>query len=219
MKLTQIQIQKIEHFLDAKQLTYVDIRIEVLDHMISDIENMMNTKNFSFEKSFNKSMLKWNSQLRISSSYIIGLVYHRPKIVIQKADKIFLKWYVLMLFAAISSFTINFKALDQIIVNYDSSIKIIAGSFLLASSLALLFWYFKLLKSGIKTSYLFIYEKQVFLCSIFCIPYILINLFSSDSFLIGPNIFFSCLMVLFTVLGYNLFKKHQIVAQKFYHAL
>ena len=38
MELTEQQLQRVEHYLDVKHITYIDLRMEVLDHIVSDIE-------------------------------------------------------------------------------------------------------------------------------------------------------------------------------------
>ncbi|WP_170063268.1 hypothetical protein [Polaribacter porphyrae] len=42
MEITKEQIQQVENYLDKKGLHYVDVRLEILDHIILDIEAEMN---------------------------------------------------------------------------------------------------------------------------------------------------------------------------------
>ncbi|MFT5214842.1 MAG: ribosomal protein S13, partial [Patiriisocius sp.] len=41
MELTKEQIHKVAHYLNVKHITYIDLRMEVLDHIVSDIETKM----------------------------------------------------------------------------------------------------------------------------------------------------------------------------------
>ena len=40
MKLNKDQIQQVEDYLNQKGLKYVDIRYEIFDHMVTDIEQI-----------------------------------------------------------------------------------------------------------------------------------------------------------------------------------
>jgi hypothetical protein len=46
MELTKEQIDKVQHFLEVKKFDYLDLKIEVLDHMISEIEILMDKNIF-----------------------------------------------------------------------------------------------------------------------------------------------------------------------------
>jgi len=48
MKLSQEQIAKIDETLAGKGLIYHDIKLEIIDHIASDIEVIMDDKEVSF---------------------------------------------------------------------------------------------------------------------------------------------------------------------------
>ena len=98
MELSKEEIQKVEHFLNVKDIVYVDIRLEVLDHIVSEVEERMDSKNKSFQEVFASVKHKWNSQLKETSSLFFGMGFSAPKIVIQKARKVYWKHYLLLLF-------------------------------------------------------------------------------------------------------------------------
>ena len=58
MKLNKEQLQEIETYLTNKDVEYIDLHLEVLDHISSDIENLM--EKISFEEAFEKVKNKWN---------------------------------------------------------------------------------------------------------------------------------------------------------------
>ncbi|MFY9243793.1 MAG: hypothetical protein WAO74_12285 [Polaribacter sp.] len=99
MELTQDQIQKIERFLNNNNITYVDIRIEAYDHIVTDILEKTKNQNMSFEIAFNAVTNSWRKHIRETSSFYFGLYYSAPKLVIEKAKKSFKKFYFLYMSA------------------------------------------------------------------------------------------------------------------------
>ena len=51
MELTKEQIQQVERYLDKKNFDFIDLKVEVLDHMVSDIESFL-VNNYTFENAF-----------------------------------------------------------------------------------------------------------------------------------------------------------------------
>jgi len=98
MELTNEQIQLVENYLDKKSFDFIDLKVEILDHMISDIESFMD-KEYSFENAFKITVLKWDKHFKDSSSFFFGLQYHESKIVVKKAAQIFKPFYFLYLTA------------------------------------------------------------------------------------------------------------------------
>jgi hypothetical protein len=84
MKLTTTQITKIEETLVLNGLIYDDIKLEVTDHIASEIEAEMNNNNISFEEAFKQAFENWEEQLRPSTSLWTGSKNVAPRIVIQK---------------------------------------------------------------------------------------------------------------------------------------
>lgn len=97
MKLTKEQIEKVDNYLEEKQLNYIDLKHEVLDHILSDIENL--TEKISFENAFKITILKWDKHLRETSSFWLGLMYSNKNIVMKKAVKVFRPFYIFYLIA------------------------------------------------------------------------------------------------------------------------
>ena len=99
MELTEKQIQRVEHYLDVKDVTYIDLRMEVLDHIVSDIEAKMIKESLDFETAFYRVTDKWNKHLKDKSSFYFGIMYSAPKIVIEKAKKYYKRWFYLSFFS------------------------------------------------------------------------------------------------------------------------
>lgn len=64
MKLTKEQIQQIDYIL-AKHYTFEnfdDLRIELVDHIASDVELLMQNNNMSFDNALTNVLHKWNDE-------------------------------------------------------------------------------------------------------------------------------------------------------------
>lgn len=203
MELTTEQIQQIDNYLDNKGLNYIDIRTEVFDHIASDIERQMD-ESINFEKALNLNIKKWNKDLKPTSSWLIGFNYSRPKIVIKKAKKEVLYLSLFVFFSAILfGFTIDIKA--SFIGNFYRTILLYFTVFITVTSFVL---YFIMRKNKIKTTYLFLFEKRVFVN----IPFLILmaTVIKKDSVFL----FYSILAIGISLFGINLFRKHQNIVKK-----
>ena len=99
MDLSKQQLQRVAHYLNVKGITYIDLRMEVFDHIVSDIEAKMIAENLDFETTFYSVTDKWNKHLKQESSFYFGLTYSLPKIVLNKAKKVYKKWFFLPVMA------------------------------------------------------------------------------------------------------------------------
>jgi hypothetical protein len=88
MKLTSQQIAKIEETLVLNGLIYDDIKLEVTDHIASEIEAEMEEKEISFETAFKQAFENWKDQLTLSYSFWTGTKNVAPRIVIEKWESI-----------------------------------------------------------------------------------------------------------------------------------
>jgi hypothetical protein len=158
MQLTKEQIQQISNFLDAIAIDYEDLKPEILDHMISDIENMMQENNYDFHTAFTIEKIKWNTNFRDATSYYIGRFFTAPKIVIDKANSIFKYFYFGYLLAYFIPM-ILFKIYNLTIPVFLQNTLLV---FTILSFLLGLFVFFKIYTSKRKTVYSFIIKTQVF---------------------------------------------------------
>lgn len=95
MKLTAEQIAQIEETLIINGLIYEDIKLEVTDHIASEIEEKIYNETSSFEVAFTEVFNKWKPELKPSFSGLIG--FTNPRIMTVKCHKIVKR----QLFAAI----------------------------------------------------------------------------------------------------------------------
>lgn len=82
MKLTTEQIEIINQTLVDKGVVYEDIKLELIDHIATDIENELEHKESNFEIAFSKVMPKWKKVLEETSNFWSNFV--GPRIVIDK---------------------------------------------------------------------------------------------------------------------------------------
>lgn len=200
MKLTQEQIECVEKYLDYKELNYIDVRIEVLDHIISEVEVLL-AQGINFEDAFKQSTKKWHNDLQITSSFLIGLIHTRPKIVIDKALNLGKNW---LMFSFIAIFLQTFFSEKLIIPSFLSNNSIfflVVGTVLVITNL---YFYFKM--KELKTTFLFLFEK-------FIIPTLLLLLIVAFC-LPKVSSFYVSLICCNTFLGYKLYKEHQKIVLK-----
>jgi hypothetical protein len=88
MKLTNQQIATVGETLVLNGLIYDDIKLELTDHIASEIEVAMNNNSISFDEAFKQAFENWKEQLRPSSSFWLGRKNIAPKIVIEKWELI-----------------------------------------------------------------------------------------------------------------------------------
>lgn len=83
MKLTKEQIAIISQSLTDNGLTYEDIKLEVIDHIASEIENQLENNQLTYTKAFEDVFSTWKSELKLTSNWWSS-GFEAPKIVIDK---------------------------------------------------------------------------------------------------------------------------------------
>jgi hypothetical protein len=61
MRLTNQQITTIEQTLVLNGVVYDDIKLELLDHIATEIESIIDESQFSFEENLKKVFAKWKT--------------------------------------------------------------------------------------------------------------------------------------------------------------
>ena len=213
MKLKNKQLHSIYNYLDYKGLIQVDLRIEVLDHMIVSIENEMEGGS-TFSDAFNFECEKWNQELKPYSSAWLGLIYTGPKLMMQKCVRIVRWLYLKTLVLALLISGVLFGVTDLLNVTpKNTRIDDFVGLVLLMFSAILLYIYYTISKDKAKTTHGYLIKIST--------VGIVLNLFIFNPF-INNTFGFSALesfsfsniavyTFLFThaVLYINMFKKHR----------
>ena len=162
MKLTTEQIATINETLVLNGLIYDDIKLEVADHIASEIEATMTEKDILFEMAYKQAFEKWKRSLVItSSSAWLGVFFQAPRVVVDKMISYSKRQIVFVLMS-----TIIFGFFLALIVsnihqeqNFNALNWGIRGGFLLMV-LATIASLFLIWKSKIRTTYgrLFLYR-------------------------------------------------------------
>lgn len=169
MKLSKDQIQQIEAYLTQKGLKYIDVRYEVLDHMVTDIEQLMELKDQSFSKASENVFAKWNKNFVTRSSFWIGSGFSGPKIFIDNSITIYKKMVFkiqLIAFTVIigfGNFSNYFKILQS---DYSQEITLVFKTAAAISMPLLLYWFYQIKKTKLQTSYSFLFTRSVLISAL-----------------------------------------------------
>ena len=214
MELTKEQQQQVEKYLQNKDFDFVDLNVEVLDHIISDIESLL-AKNYSFENAFKITILKWEKYFKETSSFYFGLQYSESKIVVKKAIKIFKPFYFLYLVA----FTLPFAFLKLVPIQVGENTANFMNSFLFSfSSLSLcymIFIFVKTLRSEVKTTYRFILKTQYFGLFFIILGVFLGAIFNNEGEMHPVNTGFACGGFAVAFICHHFYKKHLEAIKKY----
>jgi hypothetical protein len=207
MKITNENIKIVENYLHEKELNYIDLKHEVLDHIILDIEEKMSL-NISFDVAFETTKLKWNNYFRKSSSFYFGIIYNRPKLVIKKAVKQ-IKLYFLLYLAA---YFLPQLLLKSFRISVGNSTADFVNAFVSSTSIICFFYVlfigFKVKKSKVKTTYSFILKTQ-FLGIIFLLIGALFGVFDRQNILSSTFTGFVLAGYAVIFICHHFFKKHE----------
>ena len=170
MKLTPEQIQKIEVTLSLNGLVYDDIKLEVLDHIASEIENKMGLENRSFEETLKAVFENWRNQLRPTHySHLLGKLIG-PKILMDKMahsvkKELIIGLSLVFLLTSVFMFVNSVITNNFFLINVENALAYLSliGLFLLISSKVYL------TRSTIKTSYEFRFNRVFFLNLVYAI--------------------------------------------------
>lgn len=206
MKLTEEQIDKIDVILDELGLDFLDIKLEIKDHIACQVEENMSSGEISFDASLIDVLKCWESKLILRESWLISNKKSFPKIVIQKLFKRFLIYNVTLLFFSILSFYFFFSNKESIYgsIFFSKYSTIIYSCFLAVYSI---FW-IKMYFQKIKTSYFYQFKQNFYLLLLF--QFYLVFLFSACM-----NYFCLSMLLILTPFQLHTFYKHQQFINKY----
>ena len=215
MELTKEQTQRVEYYLNVKRIDYIDIRLEIFDHIISDIEVKMESENQDFETSFYAVTDKWNKHLNDTSSFYFGIMYSAPKMVIEKAKKHYKKWFFLSFLA----YLIPSILIDKLDIILSTKIEnILNFSFYGITFICLLIFAYLFIKKDtkkVKTTYSFVLKTQY---SGFFIGFVILfglRFLSENGVLKSFNISFLSIFISHLFSYFHFYKKHKEAIKKY----
>lgn len=213
MELTKEQIDKVQHFLEVKKFDYLDLKIEVLDHMISEIEILMD-KNITFDKAFKMVALKWKDDFKMTSSFYFGIQYSESKIVIKKAIKQFRFYFLLY----VVSYVLPIISLKKSDITFSEDFVNFANGFLMSFILCMLVYvlyiFIKVKQSKVKTTASFVLRTQYF-GLIFLIISLLVGVFEKDGSLNSAMTSFTFAGFALVFICYRFYKKHLTIISNY----
>ena len=153
MKLNNEQLQSIYNYLNYKELVQLDLRMEVLDHMIVSIENEMEGGS-TFSEAFEEECKKWNPELKPYSSAWLGLIYSGPKLMMQKCVRLVKGLYLKTLILALLISGVLFGVTNILsLTPKNSMIDDLLGCGLLMVSAILIYIYYTISNNEAKTTH------------------------------------------------------------------
>ncbi|PQJ76874.1 hypothetical protein [Polaribacter glomeratus] len=208
MELTTEQLQKVEDYLNLKDITYIDLRMEVFDHIISDIEVKLVDENVDFETIFYLVTDIWDKHLKQSSSFYFGVAYTAPKIVIDKAKKYFKKWFFLILPTYFIPYFIIVKTNTFFTEIIKNSIHLFFQIVTVLSFMFFLLLLFKKYKNEKKTTYSFILKTQSLNALVGFLFLINLNFLDNDGFIDASKSGILMAFIFSTYSYFHFYKKH-----------
>jgi hypothetical protein len=162
MKLTTEQIATIEETLVLNGLVYQDVKLELLDHIASEIEEKMSNEEISFELVFKEVFDKWKPELRPASYGLwLGRGYSGPKIIMDKMA-MYTKsrfWYITLgaiPLTLIAKVFIHFFSTETFIYFFTKGIRILFLAEVFFVMIAwIIIWKFKS-----KTTFSYLFKKR-----------------------------------------------------------
>jgi len=217
MKLTEEQIQQVKDYIKNKDVEYIDLHFEVLDHIASDIEAKMSTLNLDFESAFKEVKEKWKSNFENSISFLIGPIIGGSKLYVDKCVRIY-KPVLLKCILGIVLFILCFYSFKNLLkIEMDAIYPVLKISFLImlvGFPFLFLFWRHKIKSSKLKSTFSHLFNKLI-----------LLHLFGgivllSQTLEIVQNydfvyISFFPIMISIFYMGYTFYKKHFETVKKY----
>jgi uncharacterized integral membrane protein len=211
MKLTTQQIAQIEETLVLNGLKYYDIKLEVTDHIASEIEEKLCDEKSSFEVVFDEVLEKWKPELQPSFSGLIG--FTNPKIMTVKCHKIVKR----QLFTVITISSLITLSLMVFVRNSSSGLVItnsqgVLRSFVLVEFCLVILAWVLIWKSKLQTTYSYLMKKKSFGLILFLfmigIGGFPVRLNHPDAKIAFVSVFFAITYVLITGIYLQLAYKH-----------
>lgn len=171
MKLTNQQIAQIEETLALNNLKYDDIKLEVIDHIASEIEVLMDKNDISFEENLKLVFGKWAALLKPTTYGLwLGYAYSGPKIAMDKMAnfaKSEIKWGIVWGFFSASIIMLIYKINNNI--NFLLMLGIILKAVLFTSALLTIYYRAILFKSKGRTTYSVMFKRRIYLFLLYAI--------------------------------------------------
>lgn len=204
MKLTTEQIAKIDKTLVLNGLIYEDIKLELTDHIASEIENQLENNQSNFKEVFDEVFNKWEKLLAPTSNAAwLGIFILAPKAVVDKMVSYSKKQtaYILItafIFGALIATVISLTQLE----NISSALNLVLTSLFFLICLVTIVCVFLIWKSKYKTTYGRLFLVRNWLAFLFFYQF---NIGRKNSFILEINYFWKDNFLMYFVYGLGFF--------------
>lgn len=174
MKLTTEQIAKINQTLIEKGLVYEDIKLELIDHIATDIEVELENKEYNFDYVFPIVLDKWKGLLMKTS---LNIFSNAPKMMIDKISSYSLKQvkFALICCLIFSTLMVAITTINKGEYFFDT-LKLLFSGAVIFVFFANFMFLFLIWKSSVKTTY-----RTFLFCSI---PWLIFFCWQSEKFIL-----------------------------------
>lgn len=208
MKLDKTQIGIIENNLEQLGVVYVDYKFEILDHIASEVEKLIEEKDLNFEQALSLILEKWKPKFKKSTDVNFGLIWALPEILKRKAKKIYWKKMLQLILATAIFMPILLLFKDSFSKKTTLILYCICMIFLVQ-----FMGYIAIRISKLKTTFGFLYKQQFFaFIALYFIT--LSNLYYNSRIFerpierVYPVFFGISLLTVASVVNFSLFKAH-----------
>jgi len=173
MKLTTEQIEFINQTLIKKGIKFDDLKIEVLDHIASQIESEMEVTQTTFPDAFTKVFERWNEEFVLTRAYF-SLANYYPKLARNKFGNL-VKLELITAFTIMAVLFISFQLISDSNASFQFIFWMKKVFFYTYFGTVALMLVFKFLnrKSKISSTYKYLFDKRFI--SIFCWVFVVFN--------------------------------------------
>ena len=211
IKLTKKQLQQIEAYLIKNDIEYIDLHLEVLDHISSDIENEMTINNSSFKEAFDKIRIKWSKTFSYKWTFWLGISNGGSKLFIDHCLKIYKPLWFKSILGIIAFIAVFYGIVALFNIDLDANYQLFKSTFLsmaLFFPVLLVYWKYQLKKIKLVSSYSYLYNKQIF-PNIFISLLLIFQIFRSEKEIFSDFMFvYFTVFFLVLIMGYNFYKNH-----------
>lgn len=218
MKLNEKELQQVKYYLNEKKIDYIDIYAEVFDHLATDIETTMETSKVDFETSFDEVKLRWNETFSYKWTLWLGISNGGSKLFIDNCLKIYKPlFYKSMLFIVliVGCFYGSNHFFNIDLLPYKHLINTLYIVFAMLYVGLSLFWYFHIKTITIKSTFSYLFNKQIF-PNIYLVLYLFVSdsFNSQEEFKYSKFLIFSSLISIL-VIGHYFYKSHSNAISKY----
>lgn len=208
MKLTNQQITTIDATLVLNGVVYDDVKLEVLDHIASEIEVLMEGNSLSFGENVRMVFKRWEPQLKPSNSFFTGISNSYPKMILDKKLDLIKKQLFIGFLISITVL-VTFLILKEyynpqfLTSQFQKGVRFLyIGGYLLLTFSTIRIW-----KSKFNTSFNHLFKTRVMMYLFYMYPIIFFNTPTTINNQLMLVIFES-LMVFHLLLSFQLVSKH-----------